>query len=107
MPRKSTDLLVLTSAALLSSSITAAATRPPAGVAQLVEQLICNHQVGGSSPFTGSNLFNSLQLFRGFADFAKPLSLPLRNALPLHRPLFGQIMLCTALHRWYTVSHRF
>jgi hypothetical protein len=25
-----------------------------AGVAQLVEQLICNHQVGGSSPFTGS-----------------------------------------------------
>jgi hypothetical protein len=26
-----------------------------AGVAQLVEQLICNHQVGGSSPFTGSN----------------------------------------------------
>ena len=27
-----------------------------AGVAQLVEQLICNHQVGGSSPFTGSRL---------------------------------------------------
>jgi hypothetical protein len=27
---------------------------PKAGVAQLVEQLICNHQVGGSSPFTGS-----------------------------------------------------
>jgi hypothetical protein len=26
---------------------------PAAGVAQLVEQLICNHQVGGSSPFTG------------------------------------------------------
>ena len=25
-----------------------------AGVAQLVERLICNHQVGGSSPFTGS-----------------------------------------------------
>jgi hypothetical protein len=25
-----------------------------AGVAQLVEQLICNHQVGGSNPFTGS-----------------------------------------------------
>jgi hypothetical protein len=29
-------------------------THPQAGVAQLVEQLICNHQVGGSSPFTGS-----------------------------------------------------
>jgi hypothetical protein len=25
-----------------------------AGVAQLVEQLICNHQVEGSSPFTGT-----------------------------------------------------
>ena len=28
-----------------------------AGVAQLVEQLICNQQVGGSSPSTSSNLF--------------------------------------------------
>ena len=28
-----------------------------AGVAQLVEQLICNHQVGGSSPFTGSSKY--------------------------------------------------
>ena len=26
----------------------------PAGIAQLVEQLICNQQVGGSSPSTGS-----------------------------------------------------
>ena len=25
-----------------------------AGVAQLVEQLICNQQVGGSNPFSGS-----------------------------------------------------
>ena len=35
-----------------------AATSAPtsAGVAQLVEQLICNHQVGGSSPFTGSTI---------------------------------------------------
>ena len=32
-----------------------------AGVAQLVEQLICNHQVVGSSPITGSSVtsFNS------------------------------------------------
>ena len=28
----------------------------PAGIAQLVEQLICNQQVGGSSPSTSSNL---------------------------------------------------
>ena len=34
-----------------------------AGVAQLVEQLICNHQVGGSNPFTGSNFFNNLRKF--------------------------------------------
>ena len=31
-----------------------------AGVAQLVEQLICNQQVGGSSPSTSSTLFVSL-----------------------------------------------
>ena len=29
-----------------------------AGVAQLVEQLICNQQVGGSSPSTSSTQFN-------------------------------------------------
>ena len=28
-----------------------------AGVAQLVEQLICNQQVGGSSPSTSSTFF--------------------------------------------------
>ena len=28
----------------------------PAGIAQLVEQLICNQQVGGSSPSTSSKL---------------------------------------------------
>jgi hypothetical protein len=28
-----------------------------AGVAQLVEQLICNHQVVGSSPITGSSIY--------------------------------------------------
>ena len=30
-----------------------------AGVAQLVEQLICNQPVGGSTPFTSSNSFKS------------------------------------------------
>ena len=32
-----------------------------AGVAQLVEQLIRNQQVSGSSPLAGSNVFNELQ----------------------------------------------
>ena len=31
-------------------------TAKNAGVAQLVEQLICNQQVRGSSPFTSSNM---------------------------------------------------
>ena len=31
-----------------------------AGVAQLVEQLICNQQVGGSNPFAGSILLVGL-----------------------------------------------
>ena len=30
-----------------------------AGIAQLVEQLICNQQVGGSSPSTSSNILIS------------------------------------------------
>jgi hypothetical protein len=33
-----------------------------AGVAQLVEQLICNQLVGGSSPFTGSLKTSPLQV---------------------------------------------
>ena len=34
-----------------------------AGVAQLVEQLICNQQVGGSSPSTSSTIFHSGEQF--------------------------------------------
>ncbi len=34
-----------------------------AGVAQLVEQLICNQQVGGSSPSTSSNLMFIMGVF--------------------------------------------
>ena len=46
---------------LLLSPFAAVPQQPThAGVAQLVEQLICNHQVGGSSPFTGSSNFNNL-----------------------------------------------
>ncbi len=49
---------------LLVFSFAAAAVVPLlAGVAQLVEQLICNHQVVGSSPITGSNVLNNLQSF--------------------------------------------
>ena len=36
-----------------------------AGVAQLVEQLICNHQVVGSSPITGSSKYGR------FSEFAE------------------------------------
>ena len=39
---------------LLSGKITVAVDELSAGVAQLVEQLICNQQVGGSSPSTSS-----------------------------------------------------
>src|SRR5437868_2282224 len=53
--QKSTLLLVFSFASL-------------AGVAQLVEQLICNHQVVGSSPITGSNKYGR------FNDLAKECS---------------------------------
>ena len=45
-----------------------------AGVAQLVEQLICNQQVGGSSPSTSSTLlwvFNRTRSLRGWAALRK------------------------------------
>ena len=60
---RSTDFtasLAIDSFPLLVSSL-AVPARKQAGVAQLVEQLICNHQVGGSSPFTGSNKINNLE----------------------------------------------
>ena len=36
-----------------------------AGVAQLVEQLICNQQVGGSNPSTSSTAFQSVKVNMG------------------------------------------
>ncbi len=36
-------------------------TRANAGLAQLVERLICNQEVGGSSPSTGTNEINELE----------------------------------------------
>ena len=37
--------------------VSVAGAPTPADVAQLAEQLICNQQVAGSSPFVGSKLF--------------------------------------------------
>ena len=48
---------------------------PRAGVAQLVEQLIRNQQVDGSSPFAGSKSFHNLFILTG-RPFASP---PLGN----------------------------
>ena len=36
--------------------------RSHAGIAQLVEQLICNHQVRGSTPLAGTSKNNDLRL---------------------------------------------
>ena len=48
-----------------------------AGVAQLVEQLICNQPVGGSTPFASSNFlpFRSISLQSLFAAQASGISL--------------------------------
>jgi hypothetical protein len=37
-----------------------------AGVAQLVERLICNQNVGGSNPFTGSKYFQAFLIMLCF-----------------------------------------
>jgi hypothetical protein len=37
-------------------------TKEQAGVAQLVEHLICNQRVAGSIPVAGSNVFNNLRV---------------------------------------------
>ena len=42
-----------------------------AGIAQLVEQLIRNQQVSGSSPLAGSNDFNCLGHFLTFFFFSE------------------------------------
>jgi hypothetical protein len=50
--------------------------RPHAGLAQLVEQLICNQWVGGSSPSAGTNNFNRLEPIMVRRDFAVAAALP-------------------------------
>ena len=46
-------------------------TEKLAGVAQLVEQLICNQQVGGSSPSTSSSKRNELNRFGSVPKWPK------------------------------------
>ena len=47
-------------------------SRYRAGVAQLVEQLICNQQVGGSSPSTSStDILILYRIFGGFPEWPK------------------------------------
>ena len=46
-------------------------TAKNAGVAQLVEQLICNQQVGGSSPSTSSNILQPTYVIWGSSRVAK------------------------------------
>ena len=46
-------------------------TEKLAGVAQLVEQLICNQQVGGSSPSTSSSKRNELNIFGSVPKWPK------------------------------------
>ena len=50
-------------AGFASISIYVQTAKYRAGVAQLVEQLICNHQVGGSNPFTGSSKYKGFSVF--------------------------------------------
>ena len=45
-----------------------------AGIAQLVEQLICNQQVGGSSPSTGSKEGKPYYSFFSTDEMLKPLN---------------------------------
>lgn len=48
------DAEVLPGVLFVSEGLYISRTVRQAAVAQLVEQLICNHQVGGSNPFGGS-----------------------------------------------------
>ena len=43
-------------------------TRASAGLAQLVERLICNQDVGGSSPSTGTSSLMAYRYDLGLAD---------------------------------------
>ena len=53
-------LIDLSDGRRLPQAPTPAITYPRAGLAQLVEHLICNQGVGGSSPSAGTNEINSL-----------------------------------------------
>ena len=58
---------------------------PDAGVAQLVEQLICNQQVAGSSPITSSKQFNMVGFPSGQRE--QTVNLPsLTSMVRIHPP---------------------
>ncbi len=58
--------------------------RVRAGVAQLVEHLICNQAVGGSNPFASSS-FQGSDAWR-FEPAKESLVVPARSSLPPQRP---------------------
>ena len=55
-----------------------------AGIAQLVEQLIRNQQVAGSSPAAGSNNFNKLSCL-GYPSFGSQMINTLVNFVDIRR----------------------
>ena len=70
-----------------------------AGLAQLVEQLICNQQVGGSSPSTSSTLLNQV-----FSDLKPKRVAPLRKH---HGVMFlGARCAATVLQAWQTFARK-
>ena len=68
-----------------------------AGLAQLVEQLICNHQVGGSSPSAGTTV---KPLFRSEAFFISR-TFRINDVVPVDlTDRFGRITFVIGIHRF-------
>lgn len=93
---------------LIQSAGAKTCSRPGAGLAQLVEHLICNQRVGGSSPSTGTKFINDLndnqRLLLEFVSVWCPFNIRLNNAnnaaqgwgnsdmfSPSRRPIFEHI----------------
>ena len=78
----------LPSASRVSRSL-AYNTAPSAGLAQMVEQLICNQLVGGSIPLPGTNIHAVIHGIGYFIDnlgVTLGLQLPILNGLPSPSP---------------------
>ena len=63
-----------------------------AGIAQLVEQLICNHQVAGSTPVLGSIKLN---IFGDVAQLGEQL--PCTHQVAGSTPVISTISACSAV----------